>query len=542
VFLADTVPRTVAEAFLRRRAEWHNSAASAEDLDAVLDRLGGLPLALEQAAAWVAGDENRRFAHFVALYDDASGDPFPDGGSPTGYFRKVTTTWRICVDAATDSAPLAGRIMGILRFLAPDDVPCDWLRDMVNDPYLDPTGIRGVGDALDALDSYSLATISGDDTISVHRVVQAVTRRTAGPDEAGAGAAIRTLDNQVTGDARNPQHWPTLAALAPHALAAAQTTTAALPDHANQLWRLLDDIAIYQRMSGAVRDAITTATIALNLATTHLGPDHPNTLRSRNDVARAYRDAGDLDWAIPLYEATIADRERVLGPDDPATLVSRDDLASAYKDAGDLDQAIPLYENGLADSERVLGPDHPDTVTSRNNLAITYRDAGDARRAIPLFEAIIADYERVLGPDDVYTLTSRNNLALAYRDAGDLAEAIRLFEAIIADRERVLGPDHPDTLTSRNDLATAYRDAGDLAQAIRLFEATVADRERVLDPDHPDTLTSRNDLACAYRDAGDLAQAIPLFETTLADRKRVLGPDHRDTLTSRANLEAARSL
>ncbi|MET9246199.1 tetratricopeptide repeat protein [Nonomuraea sp. NPDC003709] len=37
--------------------------------------------------------------------------------------------------------------------------------------------------------------------------------------------------------------------------------------------------------------------------------------------------------------------------------------------AGELSRAIPLYEATLANSERVLGSDHPNTLISRNNLA-----------------------------------------------------------------------------------------------------------------------------------------------------------------------------
>jgi len=58
----------------------------------------------------------------------------------------------------------------------------------------------------------------------------------------------------------------------------------------------------------------------------------------------------------------------VLGPDHPDTLTSRNNLAYAYKSAGQLDQAIPLYQATLTDCERVLGPDHPMTSTVRNNL------------------------------------------------------------------------------------------------------------------------------------------------------------------------------
>jgi hypothetical protein len=52
----------------------------------------------------------------------------------------------------------------------------------------------------------------------------------------------------------------------------------------------------------------------------------------------------------------------LLGPDHPQTLTSRNNLAGAYQWAGRLLEAIALYEQVLADRERVLGPDHPDTL------------------------------------------------------------------------------------------------------------------------------------------------------------------------------------
>jgi len=201
--------------------------------------------------------------------------------------------------------------------------------------------------------------------------------------------------------------------------------------------------------------------------------------------------------AIQVAEPLLADYERVLGPDHPSTLTSRNNLAEAYREAGRAAEAVPLHERTLADSERVLGPDDPGTLTFRNNLALAYWAAGRAAEAVPLHERTLADRERVLGPDHPGTLGSRNNLALAYQEAGRAAEAIPLFERTLADYERVLGPDHPGTLTSRNNLAAAYRVAGRAAEAIPLHERNLADRERVLGPDHPDTLQSRDNLAAA---------------------------------------------
>ena len=243
--------------------------------------------------------------------------------------------------------------------------------------------------------------------------------------------------------------------------------------------------------------------------------------------------------AIMLGERLVADQERVLGPDHPDTLAARNNLAGAYRAAGRLDEAISLHEQTLAAYERVLGPDHPDTVNSRDNLATTYREAGRTDEAISLHEQARAAYERVLGPDHPDTLASRHNLANAYQDVGRLDEAISLHEQTLADRERVLGPDHPHTLQSRHSLAVAYRAAGRTDEAITLHEQTLADYERILGPAHPETLLLRSNLANAYQAAGRTDEAISLHEQTLADRERILGPDHPQTLQSRSNLAAA---
>ena len=162
--------------------------------------------------------------------------------------------------------------------------------------------------------------------------------------------------------------------------------------------------------------------------------DHSRPLFSDPDfvalLATTIRNAADL--GMPQLALTLTDSVTragdVLGPDHPSTLASRNNLAYAYRDAGRLDDAIPLFEQNLEDRTRILGPDHPDTLTSRNNLAYVYQDAGRLDDAIPLFEQTRTDFEDLLGPHHPVTLTLRNNLASAYRAAGRTEEAAALFE------------------------------------------------------------------------------------------------------------------
>ena len=111
-----------------------------------------------------------------------------------------------------------------------------------------------------------------------------------------------------------------------------------------------------------------------------LGPDHPDTLTTRSNLAYWLGQAGDPAQARPpQFEQLLADQLRVLGPDHPDTLTTRNNLASWLGEAGEPAGAPPQFEQLLADQLRVLGPDHPDTLTTRSNLACWLGEAGTRR-------------------------------------------------------------------------------------------------------------------------------------------------------------------
>ena len=427
--------------------------------------LGFLPLAIEQAGAYLAqvGATPAEYLDLLARYPAAMYKAAPEGGDAA---RTIARIWRVTVDRLAGD-PLAGQLLRILAWYAPDGIPRGLL-DGLADP---PEVLLAVG----RLAAYSMLTAdAGTGTLAMHRLVQAVSRTPDPGDphrepqaiDAARDQATRQLAGALPNDWRDPAGWPGWRMLLPHIDALAShvppdTDTDAIADLLNSAGAFLDGQGQPGRAAGHLQRALADRQRVL-------GADHPDTLTSRNNLAMAYRAAGDLSRAIPPLEQTLADRQRVLGADHPDTLTSRNNLAMAYRAAGDLGRAIPLHEQTLADSERVLGADHPQTLTSRNNLAMAYRAAGKLNRAITLYEQTLAGYQRVVGADHLDTLTSQNNLAYAWQAAGDLGRAIPLHEQALADSERVLGVDHPQTLTSRNNLALALQAAGDLGRAIPL--------------------------------------------------------------------------
>ena len=517
----------------------------------IADALGDLPVAVSQAAATIKRSRCG-FATYLdrlrkySLEDSVrrlDGDEYP---AAVGAALKLAV--RTALEEIGKQNPrweeIASRQLGVLALLAASGVPRPWLEDV--DQESSSSGTLDASEALNSLIEFSVCQFSEDGAkAALHRLQGRVIRENwknepkdrARAEEDAVGLLGLTVITRIQSSKNNDRRQNTLDL-------ADQLRSISEQDYSNALFssplfsKVLASALWYSAELGAPQ-----AAVALSDAVTHLskilGPDHPDTLTLRNNLAYAYYSAGRLGEAIPLFEEVLADRVRVLGDDHPSTLASRNNLACAYESAGRLDQAITLYEQVRTDRVRVLGDDHPHTLTSRNNLAGVYESAGRLDQAIPLYEQVLADSARVLGDDHPHTLASRNNLAYAYRAAGRLDEAIPLYEQVLADRVRVLGDDHPHTLASRNNLAYAYRAAGRLDEAIPLFEQVAADRVRVLGDDHPHTLTFRNNLAYAYRAAGRLDEAIPLFEQVAADSVRVLGDDHPHTLTFRNNLAAA---
>jgi tetratricopeptide (TPR) repeat protein len=79
---------------------------------------------------------------------------------------------------------------------------------------------------------------------------------------------------------------------------------------------------------------------------------------------------GDYSGARPYYERALVIREKVLGPEHPGTALSLNNLGALLRSQGDLAGARPYFERALAIWEDQLGPDHPDTKIARRNLEL----------------------------------------------------------------------------------------------------------------------------------------------------------------------------
>ena len=525
-----------------------------EAADAVAQKLGDLPLAIVQAGA-TACEEDLTLKQYISRLEHYSSSIVIKRVLGDDYTADVSSALFMAVNVALDKLggderEVARRQLGGLAVLAQSGVPTRWIDPLSPDAYSSdleenvPDIADNAHSALTELVNMSVVQQSVNKNVTMlHRLQAQVLRENWGKEktatcEEAFDAAVeilsRTKFEQLPSNATDARRREVSDLIT-------QLSAIAVQDYSRSLFGSEQiRLYLYRAFKYGHVLGIEYKTVELSAAVEViedvLGPDHPDTLIARDNLAGAYEDVGRFDEAIELSERVLAEQERVLGPDHPKTLTVRNNLAGAYHSAGRCDEAIELLERVLVGSERVLGPDHPDTLMTRNNLAVAYRSVGRFDEAIELLGRVLAEQERVLDPDHPDTLGTRNNLAFAYQSAGRFDEAIELFERVLADQERVLGPDHPDTLGTRNNLAVAYHSAGRFDEAIDAWEELLLDCQRVLGADHPVTLTVRNNLASAYGSVGRFGEAIELFERVLAERKRLSGADHPDTLTVRNNL------
>ncbi len=476
--------------------------ATAEDqaaARAITVELGGLPLALEHAGAYIA-EIPIEPADFVNHYREERGRLLRERGRFTER-DSVEVTFAMAferVQAIPEHGPAAAELLRLCAMLAPVAIPetivtegapdlGDVLGPVATSPVLLDKTIAAAG---------RLSLLGRDSrtrTLRLHRLVQAVLQETLDTDtrKRWAERAVRAVNQAFPGV--NVSSWPLCNQLLPHALACA---------------------GLIERHQMAFHEAA----------------------RLLNQVGYYLKDRAQYVEAEPLYRRALKIWERVLGPDHPVTASSLNNLALLYQAQGKLTDAEPLHRRALEIRERVLGPDHPDTALSLNNLAGLYQSQGKLTEAEPRYRRALEIFERVLGPDHPQTALSLNNLAELFRAQGKLTEAEPLLRRALEIRERVLGPDHPNTALSLNNLAGLYQTQGKLTEAEPRYRRALEIFERVLGPDHPQTATSLNNLAGLYYSQGKLTEAEPLYHRALEIFERVLGPDHPTVATVLENL------
>jgi len=504
--------------------------------------LGNLPLALEQAAAYIT-ENDARFDDYlrafrirrVSLLEKASGLMSRD---------TVAVTWAANFEAVGHDSPAAADVLRLSAFLAPEAIPFEIFEQGAS--VLGPSIASALCDAdaiaiaemLRPLARYSL--IKSDlrsRTFGVHRLVQEIVRSGIDPGlrKTYIERAVRAIDAAFP--ETNYANWSKCERLVAHLFAIDEWL---LADDAGggPAAQALSKAGDYLNQRGRYAEAKRTLERALALGERAFGIGHPDIATTLGHFARVHENLAMYPEAIALEERALKIREQALGPDHFSVGMSLNGMANAYVYQGRYDDAEALYERSLAILEHALGADAPHVATALNNLGNIHIFQGRYAKARPLYERAIAVAERARGPNDPRVAESINNLGDVNFFLGNYRDAEALYERALSIFERALGPDHQRVAYSLVGLGNARAKQARFGDAEPLYVRALAVREGALGKDHPQVATSLTALADFYLQVGRYDEAQLHFERARIIQERTLGPDHTDVAATLVGLAA----
>ena len=460
VALESLTPADAADLLLARTEDGRRVTPNdAGDARALGTDLGGVPLALEQAAETIR-QRHCSFADYRDLLQK-------NRESVTGWNAPVIATYRPTASetlaiAAAHLTDGARRLLERLAFLAPDPVPMTLLDE-------------GAENSLSELARHRLAVLDeATQRFSVHALVQDAVRRSLDAVTARGRLTevLAWIDAAFIGDPQDVRTWPVLNPLAPHAetvLAQVEAAGISTPTVrlSSNLGRLFHAQALPSRAEPLLRRALAIDEV-------NYGAGHPNVAIHLNNLAQLLKDTNRLGEAEPLMRRALAIGEASYGAEHPRMALRLNNLAQLLQATNRLEEAEPLMRRALAIAEAGYGTEHPYVANCLNNLTTLLQTTNRLGEAEPLLRRALSIDEASYGAEHPNVATDLNNLPGLLQATNRLREAEPLMRRALAIDEASYGADHPDVAI---DLATL---AGLLQATNRLGEAEPLMRRMVV--------------------------------------------------------------
>jgi tetratricopeptide (TPR) repeat protein len=506
----EVLPREQAIRLLLRR-----SGSKEADRDAaanLAEELGDLPLALEQAAAYV--DETAcTMRRYLELLSTHRKDVLSRKGVGQDYPASVATTWEISFQRLEQESPAATELLNLCAFLAPDAIPLDLLaegRKHLSERLSRMLANPVATDELKAaLRRYSLAEVKGDN-ITLHRLVQVVTRNRMAEEqtEQWLSLAVRLMEGLFPTNSQDVQAWPRCSRLEGHAVIAAKHAVGATK-LAGVVSHLMTRVGMYLYGRSKYANAEPLFRVALQHAEMAYGPRHAEVADALTRLAWAVRHSGDPE---PLLRRALEIAQEAFGPEDMKVAELLGELGIHFFYTGRAAEGVELCRRALITAERVLPLDDLRVAGLCLRLGEVLLKSGQREAAEEYFGRCLSIRLMKLGPDHTYTGEAYNALGQTCERLGKTAEAEQYLRKALDIAERTVGPDHFNTGFPLTGLATMLAKRGAFDEADRMLLRALRIWEPLLGPDNSLVGHTHYTRGRLYQRRKDYAQSLACYE------------------------------
>src|SRR6266700_1511772 len=313
----------------------------------ITQELGGLPLALDQAGAYIE-ETHCSMADYLQLSRSQRAELLKArGGLVPDHPEPVATTWSLSFAQVQKRSAAAADLLRVCAFLHPDAIPEEIITKSAAalGPNLQAVASNplSLNQAIGVLLAYSLLKRQPEEhLLSIHRLVQAVLKdgMDASTSHGWAERVVQAVDHALPADVEYRAYVRYKRCL-PHAQECAQLIEQEQITSFDAR-RLLYLTGNY--LSGHARYAEAEAFLrnSFRIREQALGPDHSDVAHPLNSLAALYKKQGKDTEAEPLYQRALRIREQALGPDHPYTRTVVQNYADLLRKMGRETEASEL--------------------------------------------------------------------------------------------------------------------------------------------------------------------------------------------------------
>ncbi|MCL2625400.1 MAG: tetratricopeptide repeat protein [Cystobacterineae bacterium] len=508
-----------ARAFMRERLP--RKAINAElTLDKLTELLELLPLALEQAAAYMADvDNDCDCEEYISLFEQHGLKVFEGTAAKLkdyNYNKIVTTTWNISLSKLSEPAR---QLFSLCAYMAPDNIPLDFFvcqAERLPEPLHNELSNKlKFNEVIQSLVKYALAKREGN-FLSIHRLVQAVTRQNQAGDMQWLSCCLNMACAVFEYEYGNKSlmDMDTFEKNVLHILSIVNHAKEVLVDEEAQkkIRRLYYRAGFGFDCSSKYSEARECFQKALEISEKLLDKEHPDIAIAYNDIAETYASQGNYVEAQKWNQKALTIREKVLDKEHPDTATTYNNIASVHYNQGNYDEAMEWNRKALVIREKMLSKEHPDTATTYNNIAVIHNSKGDYAQALEYSQKALEICEKLLGKKHPHTVAAYNSIAGVYISLEEYVKAWEWYQKALETCEKMLVRDHPLTATIYNNIAVFYFCQGEHAKVLEWFQKALAICEKILGREHPNTVATYNNIGKFYSQQGNSIKALEWFQ------------------------------
>ena len=530
-------------------------------VSALVELLGGLPLALRSAGAYMNA-VGISASHYLSIYDHQSKnlkdfmDRMPelseyDNGS-------LMTTWEISLSRVKQINARAPELLTLCSYMDNGDLWYELFQNGVTEKRLErmeedgdppfPDWLIEIGqnellfyETIKPLVQYSFMRKAKERrSYSIHPLVHrwASLRIQSDAKRASVLASAFSLIGNNVPNYNVPESSALMVRLSPH------IRCARLSRHFGNIScaRAAYNVGLQYRNQGRFLDAKDMGVRSQKIRLQKLGPGHLLTLKSDSFLANIDRKLGFLDQSKVGFERAIVLCKQHLGKHHEHTSRTFYDAALVHVEFGNFSRAFELYSDVIAARKEMYGKEHLKVQQAIGSEGNAHMNLHQLEKAEECYTIALAGKLKLVGMEHRTTMFTLDNLGILHAHQGKFEESERELKTVLFFRTENLGHLHTSTLRTYQHLGELYTMMGNYVQADELLMRALEGHEKVLGRDHQEYR-----VACtAYGRLREAQHRWPdadkLYSEVLSQRLRVFGPKNYYTREAREDLDRVRKM